>query len=410
MNVTPWIRALAASLAAALGIAACGGGGGGIGGTGGAMGTMRVSMTDAPACGYDHVWVTVKSVRVHQSGSADPDGPTGWSEILVDAPNGRRIDLLALRNGVQTELGVTALPAGTYQQMRLVLAANGNNAPFANAVVLSGETQERALDTPSAQQSGLKLNVNVTVPEGQEAHVLLDFDACKSVVRAGNSGKYNLKPVIGVTTLLQDAGLRIAGFVGAALANAATSVSAQASGPTGPVVVKSTTPAANGSFLLYPVPAGTYELVITSPAHATGVMTGVPVVSGTPTEVSRAAVPLAPAPTASSPRTASGTLTPADGTVRALQRFLAGPVIEVQQAPVDVDTGAFSFSLPVVAAQRTPFVANLDALGAFVWTTDATTPANYTIEATAADGVSRKTSPTVDILAPVLPALNFTFP
>lgn len=409
MNFGPWIRALAASAVAALGVAACGGGGGGIGGTGGAMGTMRVSMTDAPACGYDNVWVTVKSVRVHQSSSA-VDGDGGWSEVLVDAPNGRRIDLLTLRNGVQTELGVTALPAGTYRQMRLVLAANGNSAPFANAVRVSGETQERALDTPSAQQSGLKLNVGVTVPEGQEAHVLLDFDACKSVVRAGNSGKYNLKPVIDVTTLLQDAGLRISGFVGAALANAATSVSVQASGPTGPVVVKSTTPAANGSFLLYPVPAGVYDVVIASPAHATGVMTGVPVVSGTPTEVSRANVPLAPAAAGSAPRVATGTLTPPDGRVRALQRFQTGPTIEVQSAPVDADTGAFSFLLPVAAAQRTPFVANLDALGAFVWNTDATTPANYTIEATAADGVSRKTSPTVDILAPALPALNFSFP
>lgn len=413
MNFGPWIRALAASAVAALGVAACGGGGGGIGGTGGAMGTMRVSMTDAPGCDYDHVWVTVDRVRVHRSKSADPADPTGWSEVVVARTGDRardRIDLLTLRNGVQKELGLTALPAGTYEQMRLVLAANGNSAPFANAVLVSGETQERALDTPSAQQSGLKLNVGVTVPEGQEAHVLLDFDACKSVVRAGNSGKYNLKPVIDVTTLLQDAGLRISGFVGAALANAATSVSVQASGPTGPVVVKSTTPAANGSFLLYPVPAGIYDVVIASPAYATGVMTGVPVVSGTPTEVSRANVPLAPAAAGSAPRVATGTLTPPDGTVRALQRFQAGPTIEVQSAPVDADTGAFSFLLPVAAAQRTPFVANLDALGAFVWTTDATTPANYTIEATAADGVSRKTSPTVDILAPALPALNFSFP
>lgn len=409
MNFGPWIRALAASAVAALGVAACGGGGGGIGGTGGAMGTMRVSMTDAPACGYDNVWVTVKSVRVHQSSSA-VDGDGGWSEVLVDAPDGRRIDLLTLRNGVQTELGVTTLPAGTYQQMRLVLAANGNSAPFANAVRVTGETQERALDTPSAQQSGIKLNVNVTVPEGQEAHVLLDFDACESVVRRGNSGRYNLKPVIGVTTLLQDAGLRISGYVGAALANAATSVSVQASGPSGPVVVKSTTPAANGSFLLYPVPAGIYDVVIASPAHATGVMTGVPVVSGTPTEVSRAAVPLAPAAAGSAPRVAPGTLTPPDGTVRALQAFQAGPTIEVQSAPIDADTGAFSFLLPVAAAQRTPFVANLDALGAFVWTTDATTPANYTIEATAADGVSRKSVSPVNVLLPALPSLDISIP
>jgi hypothetical protein len=408
MKFGPWVRLLTASAAAALGLAACGGGGG-IGGTGGSMGTMRVSMTDAPACGYDHVWVTVKNVRVHQS-SAAVDGDTGWTDLPVDAPNGRRIDLLTLRNGVQTELGLTALPAGTYQQMRLVLAGNtGNAAPFANAVYPTGD-QERALDTPSGQQTGLKLNVNVTVPEGQEAHVLLDFDACKSIVKAGNSGKYNLKPVIAVTTLLQDAGLRVLGVVAPGLVNAATSVSVQASGPNGPVVAKATTPAADGSFVLYPVPANTYSLVITSPGYPTSVMTGVPVVSGTPTTVSNTTVPLAPAVAASGPRTAAGTLTPATGSVRALQAFQGGPTIEVQAAPVDATTRAFTFSLPVAAAQTTPYVANLGAVGSFPWTIDASTPLAYTIQATAADGVTTKAVGPFSVLAPTLPSLDISFP
>lgn len=41
--------------------------------------------------------------------------------------------------------------------MRLVLAANGSTAPFANAVVTEGTTTEVAIDTPSAIQSGIKL-------------------------------------------------------------------------------------------------------------------------------------------------------------------------------------------------------------------------------------------------------------
>jgi len=48
-----------AALAAALSLAACGGGGGGIGGTGASTGTMHFAMTDAPACGYDEVNITI---------------------------------------------------------------------------------------------------------------------------------------------------------------------------------------------------------------------------------------------------------------------------------------------------------------------------------------------------------------
>ena len=62
------------------------------------------------------------------------------------------------------------------------------------------------LTTPSAQQSGLKLNAKpFDVAEGQTVELVLDFDAARSVVRAGNSGKYLLKPVITVIAVL-DAG------------------------------------------------------------------------------------------------------------------------------------------------------------------------------------------------------------
>src|ERR1043166_7879498 len=97
-------------------ISACGGGGGSSSDTG----TLQVSLTDAPACGYDHVWVDVQKLRVHQSSSAsDTDG--GWSEITVN----QRIDLLTLTNGVLQTLGQVPLQPGKYQQMRLLL--NGNN-------------------------------------------------------------------------------------------------------------------------------------------------------------------------------------------------------------------------------------------------------------------------------------------
>ena len=103
----------------ALGIAACGGGGSS-GPDASTTGTLRLSLTDAPTCGYDNVWVTGEKVRVHASGAAsDTDG--GWSEVVLATP--QRIDLLTLTNGTLQPLGQSSLPAGKYTQMRLVLGS-----------------------------------------------------------------------------------------------------------------------------------------------------------------------------------------------------------------------------------------------------------------------------------------------
>ena len=128
-------------------LAACGGGGddGSTVTPASGTGTLRVALTDAPACGFDHVYVTVERVRVHQTSSAN-DNDAGWSEIVLNPT--QRIDLLGLTNGVLAELGQTPLGAGQYQQVRLVLSPNRGGTP-ANSVVPTGGI-ETALDTPSA--------------------------------------------------------------------------------------------------------------------------------------------------------------------------------------------------------------------------------------------------------------------
>jgi hypothetical protein len=335
-----------------------------------ATGTLRLSLTDAPACGYDNVWVTVEKVRVHRSGSADP-GDDGWSEVVLATP--QRIDLLEYTNGNVLPLGETELPAGTYTQMRLLLSANGNSAPFANAIKPSGGS-ETALDTPSGQQSGLKFNVDMTVPENQVASFVLDFDACRSFVRAGNSGKYLLKPVIRVIPVLSDTGQRIVGNVHAGLASGDTLISVQQGG----VVVKSTPPQPDGSFVLYPVPEGTYDLVITAPGRANAVMTGVPVVAGAVTTITGAPLDT---PVSPSSYAVAGTInaTPSiDAAIRALQGVPGGPTIQAGVTNADAASGAYSMTLPTAAPASAAYAASA---AAYAFATAASGAGAYTIEA-----------------------------
>ena len=226
---------------AALMVAGCGGEGG-ISGTG----SLRMSIADAPACGYDAVNITVERVRVHQSAAAG-DNDAGWSEIVLSPA--KRVDLLALTNGVLAELGQTRLPAGHYTQMRLVLAANTGANPLANSVTPTGGS-EVPMTTPSAQQSGIKANIDIDVAANQLADFVIDFDACKSVVESGASGQFLLKPVISVIPRLVSG---VSGFVHPSLLGASTAISLQQSA----VAVKSTVAGSNGSFLLQPVAPGT---------------------------------------------------------------------------------------------------------------------------------------------------------
>lgn len=295
---TPFLWAMGLALTAL--VSGCSGGDGGSNGAtaNAAPGTLSVSLTDAPACGYDQVNVTVSRVRVHRSDSAD-ENTAGWSEIVLSSP--RKINLLNLNDPTQPNfaldnLGETSLAAGRYTQVRLVLVPNtGNpNPPFANSIVLEGQAQEIKLDTPSAVQSGIKLVNEFDVPSGQRVDLLLDFDACKSIVRTGN-GRYKLKPVIKVIPYVLNG---IEGFVDTALLGSNVVVSAQVNGEIVRATVPNTTsndPAVRGKFFLarlpgYPQPGdypAHYDVVITarnSPTNtccATAVITGVPVSSST---------------------------------------------------------------------------------------------------------------------------------
>lgn len=153
--------------------------------------TLQVSLTDSPA-EYDAVLIEVIDVRINHS--EDEEGWVSLGNVQTGIYN-----LLELTGGIDTLIAISEVDAGKIGQIRLVLGEN-------NSVVIDGDTI--ALNTPSAQQSGLKINVHDTLEAGITYKLLLDFDASKSVVKAGNSGNYNLKPVIRAYLEAQDGAIR----------------------------------------------------------------------------------------------------------------------------------------------------------------------------------------------------------
>jgi hypothetical protein len=340
LQVSTWISAML------LALASCGGGSDAPGPSVGppppppttGTGTLRIALTDAPACGFDEVVVTVERVRVHQSTGAN-ENDSGWTDIAVSPP--RKVDLLSLQNGLLVDLGQTTLPAAQYTQMRLLLSPNGSGAPANYVLPTNGAITP--LDTPSAQQSGIKLIHGFTIEAGKTTGLVLDFDACKSVVRRGN-GSFGLKPVIHVTPMTLTA---IAGYVQTGLAG--VTVSAQKNG----VVLKATQPNASGQFVLAPLDPtkGPYDVVFTGTNLTTSVIASVPVAAEQTTTLN-SSLDVVTMPTSTS-GTVTGNLGPAgardSGSVRALQTVGTVPAVEVASVNVDPLSGDYSLLLPTAA-------------------------------------------------------------
>jgi hypothetical protein len=201
---------------------------------------VKVRMTDAPAS-YDQVNVDVIGVEF----KIDP-------EITVNLNvNAGIYNLLDFVNGIDTLIASSTVPSGALSQVRLILGPN-------NTVVVDG--QPHPLSTPSAMQSGLKLNVHSALQPGVLYELLLDFDANQSIVVTG-TGEYQLKPVIRVISVATSGSIH--GTVTTALA-LPSSISA-----TDGINTYSTMTDANGNFLLRGLPAGTYTVTVTPEAPFT---------------------------------------------------------------------------------------------------------------------------------------------
>lgn len=196
---------------------------------------VAIKMTDAPGP-YDAVLIDLQGVEITGSG-----GET----VTLNAKKGV-YDLLELSNGVSTLIATDTLATSKIEQIRLILGTN-------NTIVLGGVSYP--LSTPSADQSGLKLQVHQTLQQGIMYEILLDFDANKSIVTTGN-GTYKLKPVI--RTIQSAVSGSIKGKISPIGLATVTAVSV-----TDATLSFSSNVNAEGSFMVMGLPPGTYSLTIT---------------------------------------------------------------------------------------------------------------------------------------------------
>lgn len=242
--------------------------------------SLKVVLTDAPG-DFQSVFIDIQEIRIHRADSAEMDttesdttGNDDDGEWITVSEEPVRVDLLTLQNGNTLTLGETELEAGHYNQIRLLLGAD-------NEVVV--DSISHPLKTPSAQQSGLKLKIDADIEAGTNYNLLIDFDASRSIVKAGNEKapvgiKYILKPVLRAVNLSQTGS--VSGIVEPD--SISTSVYTVVNEDT-----IGTTTATDGSFQILGLAAGNYDL--TFEPDSTGfqdtTLTGIEVMSGEDTDV-----------------------------------------------------------------------------------------------------------------------------
>jgi len=197
---------------------------------------LSVLMTDAPAV-YDAVLIDLQRVEVTGDGEVD----------VVLNTNSDIYNLLDLTNGVNTLIATGDMEPGTISQIRLILGPN-------NSVVVNGVSHP--LSTPSAQQSGLKLQVHQTFEPGVSYAIMLDFDANQSIVEKGN-GEYQLKPVI------RTIDMALSGSIKGSITPVGTIATITVTSDV--LHYYSTVSNSKGDFLVAGLPAGTYDVKV-SPA------------------------------------------------------------------------------------------------------------------------------------------------
>jgi hypothetical protein len=310
------------------------------------MATINVSLSDPPSCSppagsFKSVFITIRSVQAHISATADDNSP-GWVE-LVPALNTQpvQVDLLNLPNNgacLLTPLGSnTALPAGDYQQIRLLLVANNPSSSVSLATngcaglgqvfncVFEGSNAIE-LDLSSQANTGLKIPPGqvvggpIHVAAGQTVDLNIDFNACASIIREGN-GMFRLKPTLTAGAVSTNTtgikGQVVDSVTSQPIAGATVALENQDKSGTDRIFMEAVTDSM-GHFSFCPLPMGAVFDVVADAVSSSGTAYNATVVVNVPGGSDVGALPLvAETGTAKGPATIQGIVTALNGTAGA---------------------------------------------------------------------------------------------
>ncbi len=210
---------------------------------------VQLKLVDEPG---DYLEVNIEIIDIQYKSS---DEEESWESFTPEGGYPINVDITELIAGNSLLLTNEVVPVGILKQVRLVLSDN-------NTLKIEGGDELVSLDTPSAEQSGLKLNLDEELEAGFVYSFILDWNVQKSIVKAGNSGKYILKPVIKVNAEVSSGS--ISGKVVENIEEVETAISNLVVEvyTTDGILVKDTLTNENGDFVVQGLEAGNYILKI----------------------------------------------------------------------------------------------------------------------------------------------------
>lgn len=158
-------------------------------------GTLKLAITDKQSDAFAKVVISIREIRIVPAGRENAPDDDPRLPVVARFESPKVIDVMLLQF-VQQTLGEVVLPAGTYNQIRLILEPNPNGQsqePVNYVTLRTDPDSKHALKTPSGQTSGLKILGHVVVNANVINAVMIDFDPNSAIVVRGN-GDYILKP------------------------------------------------------------------------------------------------------------------------------------------------------------------------------------------------------------------------